>query len=421
MKLTNHQDEKKGETVLHLKTARRAVLQGNAGTGKTTLADQIIRELPGKTVCLAPTNKAVSVIQDKVISTNNFMTVHKALQMRMSYQGKKKMFVPMEGKKKIFAGIRNIVIDESSMIGEELLGYIEEYAERQYCRILYIGDEKQLNPVKEKHSPVFHQGFPTITLEQIIRQGEGNPIIDLSLDLDQVWKRQNRRNDIGGYIYSNEQQKVVDTLAEVNGTDALKYLAWQNTAVNDMNNLVRGRIYGRPNRVELGETLIFDSPYMNDNDSLAYYTNEEMKVEYLSIENEEFSFPMTSSFITEESVEQVAQLKVYKVNPGERGLRNGVIVIHEDSEREYKKLMWAMSTNCKNKKLEYRDKDKALAKFADVKYNHAITVHKSQGSTYEKTILDVGDMSFNSNIPEKKRLFYTGITRASELLILYNM
>jgi hypothetical protein len=50
--------------------------------------------------------------------------------------------------------------------------------------IIFIGDNKQLNPVGEQVSPVFVQGYPKVELTEIIRQGEGNPIIELSRDLD---------------------------------------------------------------------------------------------------------------------------------------------------------------------------------------------------------------------------------------------
>ena len=57
--------------------------------------------------------------------------------------------------------------------------------------------------------------------------------------------------------------------------------------------------------------------------------------------------------------------------------------------------------------------------FADLKYNHAITVHKSQGSTYKQAIVNVKNLSLNRSKTEKERLLYTAVTRASKLLILY--
>ena len=59
--------------------------------------------------------------------------------------------------------------------------------------------------------------------------------------------------------------------------------------------------------------------------------------------------------------------------------------------------------------------------FADLKYNHAVSVHKSQGSTYKQVILNVKNLNLNKNIKERKRLFYTAITRASDLVVLYNV
>jgi len=80
-----------------------------------------------------------------------------------------------------------------------------------------------------------------------------------------------------------------------------------------------------------------------------------------------------------------------------------------------------MNKNCKQNLLTFEERNKFLASFASFKYNHALTVHKSQGSTYKTTVLNIRDISFNQNEKEKQRLFYTGITRASDLLILYNV
>lgn len=44
-----------------------------------------------------------------------------------------------------------------------------------------------------------------------------------------------------------------------------------------------------------------------------------------------------------------------------------------------------------------------------------------QGSTYKTAVLNVQDVNYNPNIKEKTRLFYTGFTRSSDLLILYNV
>ena len=58
--------------------------------------------------------------------------------------------------------------------------------------------------------------------------------------------------------------------------------------------------------------------------------------------------------------------------------------------------------------------------FADIKYNYAITIHKSQGSTYDNCIVLLKDNERNYNIVQKNKLLYTAITRASNNVFLIN-
>ena len=41
-----------------------------------------------------------------------------------------------------------------------------------------------------------------------------------------------------------------------------------------------------------------------------------------------------------------------------------------------------------------------------------------QGSTYQQVIVNINNLAINKNQKEHKRLLYTAVTRASELLIL---
>jgi|JI6StandDraft_1071083.scaffolds.fasta_scaffold01817_15 ATP-dependent exoDNAse (exonuclease V) alpha subunit len=43
-----------------------------------------------------------------------------------------------------------------------------------------------------------------------------------------------------------------------------------------------------------------------------------------------------------------------------------------------------------------------------------------QGSTYKKAIINVKDINQNFKSDERTKLFYTAVTRASDLVILYN-
>ena len=63
---------------------------------------------------------------------------------------------------------------------------------------------------------------------------------------------------------------------------------------------------------------------------------------------------------------------------------------------------------------------KILDQFADISYGYCITVHKSQGSTYNNVYVDFNNI-LNSNFDENQKVkcIYTAITRASLNLRLF--
>jgi hypothetical protein len=57
--------------------------------------------------------------------------------------------------------------------------------------------------------------------------------------------------------------------------------------------------------------------------------------------------------------------------------------------------------------------------FANLNYGYCITVHKSQGSTFINSYIDVDDILSNNNKDESLKCLYTAITRASNKIILH--
>jgi len=427
--LTEHQNKKLQETLDILKLNTRVLIKGSAGVGKTFMVNELTKQLKTskKILCTAPTNKAVKVLMGKVNKLYNleFSTTHAALKIKMSrdYKTGEAIFKPSFDKR--YPPLKDVgilIVDEASMLNTELLGYIEQYADRYNVKVIFIGDEKQINPVGEEDSIVFHSGFPEVELTEIIRQGEGNPIIELSRNLDMINSETDRTNmsfegELTGFVFSNDKQKVIETLATVNGTDDLKYLCWTNKEADLMNFLVRRRIYGNPKKVEVGETMIFNTPYKEE-----FTANEEVKI--VAIEEEEKSFQyifnkagVVNPGLGEEPYYADIKLKYYLIDVDRD---KELVVVHEESEEKFKNFL-----NNYKKKAIYRDIDwvdyyKFVDQFADLKYNHALTIHKSQGSTFKQAILNVRNVELNRDAKEKKRLKYTAVTRASDLLILYN-
>ena len=426
MALTEHQELKLNEGIVILETSNRLLVKGSAGVGKTFLANELIKRLRSiygqgykRAICSAPTNKAVAVIKDKVTPHQDldFATVHKTMKMKRNIDNKTGdvSFEPWFNEKyPPLKGIYLMVIDEASMLNKALMEYIEIYADRFNVKVVFLGDEKQLNPVGETSSMVFESNYPEIELTEIIRQGEGNPIIDLSRNIGNIWGKTEKIN-MGfdgkrlGFTYSYDRDKIISRLADVNGTDEMKYLAWTNRQVDNLNFHVRQKIYGEPNKIELGETLVFNSPYGDD-----FFTNEEILVDDLNIIKKKIDVITHNNPITGEFQSKEVEISMYMIN-------DSVKVIHEESDKLFTIILKDLKSNCFKKVLDWKTYFKFVESFGDMKYNHAITVHKSQGSTYKDTIIDVKNMALNSNPTEKQRLFYTGITRASDLLILYNV
>lgn len=471
MGLTAHQSEKLEECLDILSNGKRLLLSGSAGVGKTYLVNELIGRLSmkipssRKIYCSAPTNKAVAVVKEKVDDRPNleFTTVHSALKIKkqINYKTGEISFKPYFSEKyPPLKGVSLFIIDETSMLNTELLEYVEIHAKRNNSIVIFIGDKKQLNPVGEEESPVFlgqphhfdsndealdfynlqtrkstivknlngtgyivYVSYPEVELTEIIRQGEGNPIIDLSRNLGVIASKADKRLEDRGYIFSNNLAQVVETLATVNGTDDLKYLAWTNKEVDMINNLVRKRIYGdNPSKVELDETLVFNEPYNEE-----YYTNQEIKVESVEVKEKDFLYPSGKAKGVFESTTTFnpIKLKYYSVNAkfseeAQEPIEN-IIIIHEDSEKDFEKLLKNLGSMCRAKVIDWGDFYKFKESFADMKYNHAITVHKSQGSTYKQSIVNIKNLGLNKNKTERERLLYTAVTRASNLLILYKV
>jgi len=425
--LTPHQADVKRDLLAAIRSGeKRIILEGSAGTGKTFLTSDIVQSVirdytlnksynNGLIYVTAPTNKALAVLQSKIPPGRGivFNTVHSALKLRRDINKRTGdvKFVPTFSKSPKALEFRNCKIafvDESSMINTEILEYLKDY----HFPIVFVGDRNQINPVGETQTPVFNSNYPIFNLCEIIRQGAGNPIIDLSRDLDMIWFKQPKLVDGKGYVYNNNLDLIIDDLAEVNGTDDMKYLAWTNEQIDAINNLVRQRRYGRPKKVEKEETLVFNSPLAG------FYTNQEVKVTDLSVVTDYAFVPRAGTKFDRDNVPITGmdriRMKYYRVN----GSFN---IVHEDSEAIFKSVATGIKDSCKKFGWDWRGYYWFIEQFGDIKYNHAISVHKSQGSTYKTSVVNVSNIDINKDAEEKERLLYTAVTRASDLVILNNV
>ena len=442
MPLTPHQQEKHDEVIALFRAGhKRVILDGSAGVGKTYTADEIVKTIKkdytinplynnGTIHVCAPSNKAVAVIGKRITSSVSLGTIHSALKLypythpRTGIEVFKKRVAYGRPKPDDFDKCKFALIDEASMLGKSIEGSVPEmeetpedilrgHLENYKFPILYMMDNKQLPPVKETYSPVFYKGYPVVTLTEIKRQAANNPIITLSNDIDLLFFKQPNVIDGKGYVYSNNEEQFIEQLAESNGSDEFKYIAYMNDVVDRINRATRERIYTNPKKIEVEETILFNKPF------LKHYVNEEFKVESLDIVTDFVSIPKkeTKWDINGDPTNQMdrIKLKFYRIN-------DEVNIIHEDSEKIFRDMYYSVKNKCATEDWSYLAKKYVEDKmFADFKYNHAISIHKSQGSTFKEGVINIGNVMFNKKADERQRMLYTAITRFSDLIILNNV
>ena len=159
------------------------VLAGYAGTGKTTLLKHTVTQTLGlepdeSAAFVTPTGKAATVL---IRSGLRASTLHKLIyqsiaeETEIEVNGKKVTVEKLSFKRResIDDNIKLIVLDEASMVSDEVLLDLAQYG----VKILACGDNAQLPPVEGGNAFMLQ---PDFTLKTIVRQNRDNPIIMLS-------------------------------------------------------------------------------------------------------------------------------------------------------------------------------------------------------------------------------------------------
>ena len=166
------------------------VLSGYSGCGKSTLVSTMVDKIPGylKSASLlnaeqceyeveltATTNKAAENLSQ--ITGQDAGTIHAFLGLRVETDYKTNVSRLIPRNSDVKTGFI-LFIDEASYIDSQLLGFI--FQRTKHCKIVFVGDPAQLTPVKSTGTPAFNVMFPGAALTSVVRQAEGNPIVDLS-------------------------------------------------------------------------------------------------------------------------------------------------------------------------------------------------------------------------------------------------
>lgn len=401
-------------------------LIGSAGTGKTWLTANIIKELLNQNLSVAmttPTHKALAVITEMLESNGIYeevtkATIHSFLNLKLDYGfGDDGSADDVTTKPKLKINKFNeclqyvdiLIIDESSMISEELYNITMSVLGDRAKMILFVGDQFQLKPVEGGENIIYnHPDIVHFELTETVRQKEGSSVIE-------------KANLIRDYIRYGQYPASIFNLFEE--TEEIKMImeahflptffedqnkkmvgCYTNKMVDQYNNYIR---YIETQELEYiceQDVLVFQKPYANSMGEVIFQNGESVEVQ---------------------SAKKVTDDMTGFVYWRCRGNYRMFNILDPISQGAYKDKLQELVEVAKAAK-GYKRSDawkryfKLQSRFGEVKYSFASTLHKLQGSTYESMYFDMRDLgSFYRRDPDTiLRLIYVAITRTSDKLYI---
>ena len=395
----------KTETILRLinHTNTNIFLTGKAGTGKTTLLKKIIQTTHKNTVVVAPTGIAAL--------NAGGVTVHSMFQLAPGGYIPDTTFIsdPNDGiklesiaslsktfnmsglKQAVLRSLDLLVIDEVSMLRADLLDAMDFVLRRVRrneqpfggVQMLFIGDLLQLPPVVKNEEwrvlQNYYQGM-FFFHAQVIRQ---NPI--LYIELKKIYRQTDERfiqllNHLRDNMIKESDIETLKTYIkpdfELHNFPGYIYLTTHNRKANDIN-----------------------SKALENLDSKPFYYTAEIEGDF-----PESMYPMDEVLCLKEGAQIMftkndtsSAKQFYNGKMGViKSLSKDEIYVHfpeENHSIEVEKYEWnnvRYRVNENTKEVE----EEVIGTFVHfpVKLAWAITIHKSQGLTFDKAVLDVSDV-----------------------------
>lgn len=399
---------------------------GEGGTGKTTSVMQAVQRLLDaglKVLLTAPTNKAVKQLEKSArafgLTLDNvaFQTLHSALGLAMLPNEESK--VAVKSGKGVFPLFDVVVVDEASMLSRRaLFDHLLPQATENDVKILFMGDDMQLPPVREQRSEAFGV-FPTYRLTKVERQAGDSGILTLNAPLRAAIKEGKRfvSPDEYGPGVSVVQaagfvKYVVDQFDIDTNLDDQRVLAWRNTRVDSINDAIRRKIFGKDvGRFEVGERVVTGGPIRSGDTSL------------LSTDEECIVHSLREGTVEDEETGELYKTHMVVLNPLHANIRQVIAhVLHEQDEERYTARLSELARLAKQFPAEARGYWSMYHRFKDlfanVRYCYCLTVHRSQGSTYQRAFVDLDDILSNHIRSERLSLAYVAFSRPSKELVI---
>lgn len=420
------------------------VLKGFAGTGKTTTISALVNNLAKinkQAVLMAPTGRAAKVMSN--YAKKKAFTIHKKIYYPKKNNAGGIQFTLQQNKfsNTIF------IIDEASMIQDDannvlfdnnsLLNDLIQFVDSGInCKMIFIGDEAQLPPVKLAVSPAldvaklemnYQKTVYEALLDEVVRQQKDSGILENATQLRAILN-ENNWDDFKFNLTSSEVHKIIDgadLLEKIQqsyneyGIDNTTIIVRSNKRANIYNEQIRNNIRGFEGEITVGDyIMVVKNNYfwLNASDETDFIANGDI-CEVLQI----YNFKELYGF-------KFAEVKIRMIDYEDLKPFDTVILLDtltsdtaslsfEESNKLYQEISLDYAhIKTKFKKLEAVKSDKYYNAL-QVKFSYAVTCHKSQGGQWKSVFVE---QPYNATLEQAEfvRWLYTAITRAEEKLYL---
>lgn len=436
-----------------------ATLSGYAGVGKTTVVAHVVRALDAagvRMVVLAPTHKALSVLAEKLDDADvDSMTLHSALAVKVKDMPDGQQQTEDSGDPGSLKDYQLAIIDEASMVSAGM--FATAMHKRGRCRLLFVGDPAQLPPVDQAPrdpraandaqgaglSPAFSQQVPLHwSLTEVVRQAQENPIIRLataarqcieagaSFDLQAMGEQLHDGDSAflamqpGGV--AEISRLVADAIAYGHDT---RCLAFDNATVQAVNASVHSLVFPGQGDYPHGTQLMAQEGFTG----FAPGTEGLPKRVNVAVRN---SALLTVRGCIEQPRPDEPGRPAYKLEMlGDDGKRLVCWVAIDQRQWQadisecfasYRRLklreQMAHGAERESLRREANEASRAgwdlKARFAPVRYAYAMTVHKSQGSTFDAVVLAWHSLMRSRDVQLRNRLAYVALTRTRRFAVV---
>lgn len=429
-------------------------ISGPAGTGKTELTRHAIEELSDYSIIVcAPTHKACQVLQERLHGCSiPITTCHQFLDAKPMYNSKGESKWRFKTKTVDIPDL--LIIDEVSMINEELYRQFEWLIDNRKACILTLGDRCQLPPVLEEETLFYTQHSIDAELTQNMRNAHKqynrllNRLREFIVDPKEIpnFTLQQFLEWLSSYtqVYSLQEgsmrfehipRSIIQSFQQTGASVMLAHRTnARNNTVQQLNEYIRTHIFKEraQDTFTEQEQLIFTDYFVAKQDQI-FYTNDRAIIKHIQTDYKPFYNKTFLVYDLELECKQQSEEPIH------------VFYIHKtvaDSFREYQKQIQTQvqeqvdrieavckqqcPTRCATHRKEIDELWKTFHEskkqvWCPIDYAYCLSIHKSQGSTYENVYLFLSDFIWmlRMNQLEFFKLLYVGMSRAKMSTIVF--